>query len=82
MKGGKFMMKRLLLLVCLFIGISSIDVSQEFKHFKVKMFEHNWQLIREQNKPMGEEIKKELIKCKRIDLCFTFNSKGEARCQI
>jgi hypothetical protein len=29
-----------------------------------------------------EEINKELIKCKRIDLCFTFNSKGEVRCQI
>ncbi len=100
------MMKRLLLLVCLFIGISSIAVSQEFKHFKVKMFEHNWQLIREQNKPMGEEIlisipdgsnkvllfnaihsfpeeiKKELIKCKRINLFFTFNSKGEVKCQM
>ena len=50
------MMKRLLLLVCLFIGISSIAVSQEFKCFRLRKGNLVWNMIYERNKPLGEQL--------------------------
>ena len=54
------MMKRILLLVCLFIGISSIAVSQEFKCFRLRKGNLVWNMIYERNKPLGEQLLMEI----------------------